>query len=121
MYNVRIDKEKNRLYLTANEIYRREAKEFAELIERECKKLKPGFTCITDLRRQKRQIGKIDRIICDVKTLLANAGMKKVVRIVNPGSPDIELQFEAISVLNVGYSAYTTTSMEIAEEILDQP
>ncbi len=120
MYEVRIDKVKNRLYLSANEIFRREAREFAEIIERECKKLKPGFTCITDLRRYKRQIGKVDRIIHDVQALLAKAGMKKVVRVVSPESAEVELQFEAISVLKIGYSAYTTTSMKIAEEILDK-
>ncbi|MFZ5572160.1 MAG: hypothetical protein ACOZF0_17305 [Thermodesulfobacteriota bacterium] len=120
MYQVRIDKDKNRIYISATEIYRREARKFAELIKEECQKLKPGFTCITDLRRLRRQLGKIDRIIYDVQTMLAKAGMSKVVRVVDPEAADVEMQFEAISVLKVGYSAYTTTSMRIAEEILDK-
>ncbi len=120
MYQVRIDPEKNRLYLTLSEVYRQEAKELYERLESECKQLKPGFTCITDLRRQKKPIGRVDQLIYSIQKLLANSGMRKVVRIVTPGAEEIELQFENISTLKVGYSAYTTTSMKIAEEILDK-
>ncbi len=120
MYEIRIDKEKNRLYLMFSAIAdETEMQEIVENIRRECGKLKNGFTCLTDLRKYNPVEGIYEKYIRETQQDLIDAGMSKVVRVRSPMGTMAHFQFDNIS-YEIGYHAQNVTSIEEGEKILDR-
>ncbi len=120
MYQVRIDHEKNRLYLTIGSIKdEAEMQEINATILSECKKLKKGFTCLTDLRKYDPNHGFYDIYIREVQEALIKSGISKVVRVRRPLGTIAQYQFDNIS-YELGYHAPHVTTIEEGEKILDE-
>ncbi len=120
MYEIKIDKNKNRLYLTFGNIEdEAEMQEIVSEIRKESKKLKKGFTCLTDLRRYDPVEGIYEKYIREVQEHLLAAGMSKVARVRRPMGSIAHFQFDNVS-YEVGYHAPNVTTLEEGEAILDQ-
>lgn len=52
MHAVKINPKKNRLYITLGDVDHTDIKKYVSEIESACKRLVPGFTCLTVLNRQ---------------------------------------------------------------------
>ncbi len=123
MYQVRADKKKNRLYLTFGTIEdEAEMLEIIETIRSESKKLKKGFTCLTDLRRYDPEKGIFDKHIKTTQESLVKAGMAKVVRVRSPMGSMAHFQFNNLSYVSheKGYYAPNVTTVEEGERLLDE-
>ena len=88
-------------------------------IKIECKKLKKGFTCLTDLRKYDPATGLQDEYIRQTQMDLIAAGMSKVVRVRRPMGTMAHFQFDNIS-YEVGYHASNVTTIEEGERLLDK-
>ncbi len=120
MYEIRIDKHKNRLYLKFGTIEdEAEMQEIVREIRKESKKLKKGFTCLTDLRKYDPVEGIYEKYIREVQEHLLSAGMSKVARVRSPMGSIAHFQFDNVS-YEVGYHAPNVTTLEEGEAILDQ-
>lgn len=120
MHEITIDKNKNRLYLVFGPIEdESEMKEINEKIKSECKKLKKGFTCLTDLRKYDPENGMLDEYIRESQEALIEAGLAKVVRVRRPMGAMAHFQFNNVS-YEVGYHAPNVTSIEEGERLLDE-
>jgi hypothetical protein len=115
---LRVDDKRNRLYLAltglmTDEEMRVAADQTIEMV----KKLKPGFTVITDISqfRPMTKLG-VDEVK-RVGVFCAQQGMKATVRIVGI-SPTALQQFQRVAKEN-GYTAYTAQSVSEAEGLLD--
>lgn len=119
MHEVRVDPDKNRIYLTIGKIEdEQEMKSIPESVMAEAGKLKKGFTCLTDLRDYEYQDEIFERYIQKTQQALLDAGMSKVVRVHRKVGVLGHIQFETVS-LDLGYRAKNVTSFEEAERILD--
>lgn len=120
MYEIKIDTEKNRLYLMFGPIEdEAEMKKIVKQIKSECKKLKKGFTCLTDLRKYDPVTGIFEKYIRETQQSLIDAGMSKVVRVRRPMGAMAHFQFDNVS-YEVGYHAPNVTTIEEGEKILDR-
>lgn len=120
MYEITIDKKKNRLYLMFGPIEDEiEMKKIVKEIKVECKKLKKGFTCLTDLRKYDPATGLQDDYIRQTQLDLIDAGMSKVVRVRRPMGTMAHFQFDNIS-YELGYHAPNVTTIEEGERLLDK-
>src|SRR6056297_1156921 len=105
MHEVKIDKEKNRLYLILGKIeHANEPAELARKIRQACQSLKTGFTCLTDLRDYELLEEDREVIIEEIQNFLVQAGMAKVVRVVRQFGVWGHLQFDKSS-MSLGYHA----------------
>ena len=120
MYEIKINKEKNRIYLIFGTIENEaEMKEIVQTVRDECRKLEKGFTCLTDLRKYDPAKGIHDEYIRQSQEDLIKAGMSKVVRVRRPMGAMAHFQFNNIS-YEVGYHAPNVTSIEEGERLLDK-
>ena len=119
-YRIRADHEKNRLYISLGKITRREVIERAVLeTKRVCRTLKPGFTCLTDLRHYEPLDQNDERYIHKAQQVLLKAGIRKIVRVGGKKSIIGLFQDDQVNILFSAYAAQTTTSLQKAEKILD--
>ncbi|OQX60949.1 MAG: hypothetical protein B5M56_10235 [Desulfococcus sp. 4484_241] len=119
MHSIRADAKKNRLYLTFGKLESSdELARVAEGIRDACRELKPGFTCLTDLRDFEPLDEQLEFFIKGVQEYLVETGVSKVVRVVRKFGAWGHVQFDKLS-MHVGYHARYTTSMDEALEILD--
>ena len=113
----RADVGKNRLYVVLQDFFQAdEAKEAAEAVIAEAKKLRPGFDCINDISTVKAtsEQGVLELLRC--QSFLRERGMGRVIRVV----PEVSvgsLQIARTS-KQAGYEADTARSIEEAEEML---
>lgn len=119
MHSIRADKEKNRLYLTFGELDAvEEMVKVAEEIREACKDLRPGFTCLTDLRDFEPLDEQYEYLITGVQEFLVNAGVSEVVRVVRKFGTWGHIQFDKSS-MNVGYRGRYVNDLQEAMDLLD--
>ena len=119
MHDVRVDPEKNRIYITISKLdSEAEMQSIVEKVKSECRKLENGFTCLTDLRGYEYQDEIFEHYIKEAQEALLQTGMSKVVRVHRPVGVLSHFQFETVS-LDLGYRAENVTSLAEAEKILD--
>lgn len=115
MHEIRVDIEKNRIYIIIGTIVKGEAKEIYEEIRDVVSKLKEGFTSITDITQfvptEPDETYYADKIL----ETLANAGLSKGVRVT--GRP-VERRNEAVT--EFGYVVEVAETVEDAEKYLDE-
>jgi len=117
MRRVLTDKIKNRLYLRFSKMTDEEMAEEVVEIANAVKGLKPGFTCLTELRGMTAPTEKEKRMARLVMEYLSMMGVSKVVRV------GTESAFELLdqNSREVGsYSALHAKTIEEAESLLDQ-
>lgn len=120
MHEVRVDLTKNRLYVTVGKKESQdEIKTIVEKITQACKTLKPGFTCLTDLREYEVGPEEDEQYILQTQKTMVEAGMKNVVRVRKQFGALGHFQFDKYSVM-LGYHARNVTSIKEAEKILDE-
>ncbi len=120
MHSILADKDKNRLYLTLGKLDSvEEIAQVAEKIRTVCRDLKPGFSCLTDMREYELLDENLEPSIKGVQEFLVKAGLRKVVRVVRKFGTWGHLQFDKSS-MDVGYHAQNVNSMEEAQAILDR-
>ena len=119
MHDVRADLDKNRIYITVGKLAdEAEMQSIVDEVRAECRKLRKGFTCLTDLRNYEFQDEKFEVYIKLSQKELVDAGMSKVVRVHRPTGLLGHYQFDNVS-FEVGYHAQNATSIAEAEQILD--
>lgn len=119
MHNVSVDVQKNRLYITLGKLEKvEEILELGEAMREECKKLSPGYTCITDLREYELLEENYEIYIKGIQEFLRDLGVSQVVRVVRKFGRWGHVQFDKTS-MDLGYSAQSVDSMAKAEAILD--
>lgn len=119
MHEVRIDKEKNRLYLVLERLdSAAEIAEVGDKIRVACESLQQGFTCLTDMRNYELLDKDLEVYIQGVQKFLVQAGMSRVVRVVRRFDRWGHLQFDRSS-MGIGYHAQNVNSIEEALAILD--
>lgn len=119
MHEVKVDPEKNRLYLMFGKIEgEAEMQVMLDKIVEACGQLKSGFSCLTDLRKYDPVDGVFEKYIKKAQEALIEAGMQRVVRIRRPMGSMAHYQFDNIS-YELGYHAPNVTSMEEGEALLD--
>jgi hypothetical protein len=119
-YKIRADQEKNRLYISLGKITRRELiKKAVSETKRVCRTLKPGFTCLTDLRHYEPLDQNDEKYIQQAQEILLKAGIRKIVRVGGKRSILGLFQDDQVSILFSAYAAQTATSLQKAERILD--
>ncbi len=119
MHDVILDKAKNRIIITIGKLDGEgEMQTLARKVQVECKKLKKGFTCITDLRKYEIQDDRFEDYVRTTQEAMIAAGMSRVVRVRRETGLLGHFQFDNAS-MEVGYHADNVTTMEEAEKILD--
>jgi hypothetical protein len=119
MHRVTVDKEKNRLYLTLGKMESAdEIMQVVEEIKTACQDLKPGFSCLNDLRDYELIDKTMEPSIKDAQKFLVNAGLIRTVRVVRKFGTWGHLQFDKAS-MDVGYHAQNVNSIEEALAMLD--
>ena len=120
MFDVKVNSLKNRMFLTVSEkLNPEEMQLFINTALREASKLKAGFGIVCDishcdiLAENVRQ--ELERFMKELKEL--NKGTE--VRVVNPVTPMVSLQWQRSS-WKAGYTAENVTSMRDAERKLDE-
>ena len=120
MYEIKLDMDKNRLYLTFGKIEdEAEMQEIVQNIKSQSRKLKNGFTCLTDLRKYDPVNGIYEKYIKESQEALIESGMSRVVRVRRPMGSMAHFQFDNVS-YEVGYHAPNVTSIEEGERMLDE-
>ena len=121
MNRISADIRKNRIYICLEQAERKEINQIIELIEKECRKLRRGFSCVTDISNYVPISETDEDLLIQAQIMLWQAGMTNVVRVRSAGAHSIqgELQFEKASRLSAGYSAVSADSIEEAEKLLD--
>ncbi|MFZ5573260.1 MAG: hypothetical protein ACOZF0_22895 [Thermodesulfobacteriota bacterium] len=120
MHDIRVDLKKNRLYVTLGK--RDSEDELIDIVEKiaqACKTLKPGFTCLTDLREYEVGPEEDGEYIQMAQKHMVKAGLKSVVRVRKQFGSLAHFQFDRHSV-NLGYHARNVTTIEEAEKLLDE-
>jgi len=119
MNEIRADIRKNRIYICLKHGNREEVRGIVNDIEKECKKLQRGFSCLTDIRNYTPIPENDEDLLIQSQIMLWQAGMKKVVRVINGSFERGQMQLERASRLSAGYSAAAVDSIEDAEELLN--
>ena len=120
MFKVNSDSSKNRLYITLEDLDRSVIEPILKDLSKNVGTLSPGFTCLVDIRKMGyKEHAKGAEYIEIIQGALSDAGMKKVVRVVdkdNLSTQDVMNQKSELS----GYLGESAESIEEAEKILDQ-
>ena len=120
MHDVKTDKTKNRIYITIGKLEdEAEMQAISQTVKTQCQTLEKGFTCITDLRKYEVQDDLFEDYVKQTQAALIAAGMSRVVRVRRETGLLGHFQFDNVSA-DVGYHAENVTSMEEAENILDE-
>ncbi len=119
MYDIKTDTEKNRITITIGKVESEsEIQEIARSVQSACRRLKKGFTCITDLRRYELQDDQFEIYVKETQAVMVQAGLSRVVRVRRETGLLGHFQFDNAS-SEVGYHAQNVTTLEEAERILD--
>jgi hypothetical protein len=120
MHTIRVDPEKNRLYITLEGFSTIEQVKAAERELREAaNNLKPGFDLVNDISNYKPGTSEIVVLFRQIQEMLKNAGMGRVIRVVKKYTIT-DLQFVRTA-KDTGYNAVNVSSVEEADAILDKP
>ncbi len=120
MHDIRADLDKNRIYITIGKLEdETEMKQIVAEVKSECRKLKRGFTCLTDLRNYEFQDERFEDYVRKAQKTLLDTGMSGVVRVRRKTGAIAHIQFDNVS-SDLGYHAENVTSIEDGEKFLDQ-
>lgn len=117
MQHVLTDKAKNRLYLKFSKMSETELAQKVIDVGNAVKKLKPGFTCLSELINFTDPSEKEKRMVRLVMEYLSMMGVSKVVRV---GAKSTYELMEQLSQEAGGYHAGHANSIEEAEKMLDE-
>ena len=112
-----IDLEKNRLYIKLDNVKENELADEVYDVVKKVRELKPGFTCINQIKIKRPLTEKEDRFIRLIQEFLV---LKEVTKVIRVSDETVQSEFEDRSIQAGGYSAQRADSMEEAEKILDQ-
>src|SRR5690349_19242184 len=115
---LRLEEKKNRLYVTlAGLMSDEEMKAAADQTIEQVKKLRKGFTILTDISKFRPMTKQGVEEVKRVGLFCAANGMKATARVIGI-SPTAHQQFQRVAKEN-GYTAYTATSVDEAESMLE--
>ena len=119
---VRADVSKNRLYMMIEGFFPAgEVKKEVDRIIRETKKLKPGFTIISDISRFRPTTPQGAEEMKRGQRFFQEAGVGRVIHIVEESAALTEMQLARIRrEAGSGHVVETATSVEEAEKMLDR-
>lgn len=120
MYKVESDTEKNRLYITLGKMEEADARGLIKDITHSTAALKPGFTCLADIRNMdikytEKQMYTMELVMGG----LLDAGMSRVVRVVSKKNKISQMRMDQES-RALGYRGRPASTIEEAERILDE-
>jgi len=119
MHEIRIDRSKNRLYLTLGLIeHDFEINTIISTIMDVVEQLQSGFTCLSDLREYHVKSRQDEEFMREIQEILWEIGVEKVVRISHDYCTD-HFHFEQESLLWPAYPVTFVSSWEEGEAILD--
>jgi hypothetical protein len=117
-HTLKVDEERNRLYLTLTGLMTDdETRIAADACIEAVKKLRPGFHIINDISQFRPLTKEGVTHVKRAGEFCAKSGMKATVRVVGI-SPTVHQQFQRAA-RESGYTAYTAQSVEEAEAMLD--
>ncbi|MDY0162902.1 hypothetical protein [Desulfobotulus sp.] len=120
MYQVRTDIQKNRLYLTLGRILSKEETQQIEVrVLQEVKRLRQGFTCISDLRDFCMETDLNDNFMQEIQEILWDSGVRAVARISPMHQCKGHFRFEQGSAVWPSYDIIPVHSLKEAEARLD--
>lgn len=120
MNKVFADLPKNRLYIILGTVSSEDETRFlVNRVLNEVKKLRHGFTCITDLRDFSLSNGINDDFMQDCQEILWEGGIRKAIRITGVTDIGFCFDFEKKSKVWPAYQTDQVFSMEEAESSLD--
>ena len=119
MSEIKIDVQKNRLYLTLTAWKRADMPTYVRKIESACRKLNPGFTCLTVFRKKGKLSRKDNDLFFNTTGLISAYGASKVVIIYK----DASRGKNSLGAIPRGYEAFIPVQQALnkkqAENILD--
>lgn len=119
MHDIRIDRSKNRLYLTLGLIeHDGEINTIIATIMDVAEQLQSGFTCLSDLREYRVRKPQDEEFMREIQEILWEVGIGKVARISSHDCAN-HFQFEQESLLWPAYPVITVSSFEEGEAVLD--
>lgn len=119
MPNIRVDNEKNRLYLSfSGAINVQSAEEVRALLEEHIETMEPGFDVITDLSEADIGYLCVLPILKEMMGVLVEKEVGTVVRVVGKGSIILQQLTNAAAQL-VHYTPQYVSTLSEAEELLD--
>ena len=120
MYEVKIDLKRNRLYMTMKGFFKEEeAKEMADDVIAEVKKLKPGYTIINDISECKPAQQEAFLQLKRSHEFVAEHGAKRIIRVL--GNPISAMQFRrAQREAQTDLEIVEVTSLQEAEQIINE-
>ncbi|MCW7753780.1 hypothetical protein OOT00_07270 [Desulfobotulus sp. H1] len=120
MHRIRIDTPKNRLYLTLGPITSKDEIQTIEVsVLQHVKRLRQGFTCVSDLRQFCMKENLNDNFMQEIQEILWDSGVKAVARISPISQCKGHFLFEKKSAVWPGYEIIPVQSPEEAEIRLD--
>ena len=120
MFEIRADQVKNRLYFTLGVIEGEAEREMIIVKTTEAtKRLRPGFTCLSDLRGFRLEGSQDDGFMRECQEALWDAAIGKVVRVSGSGRADGHFSFERGSLVWPAYMVSAACSIEEGEALLD--
>ncbi|MCE1253038.1 MAG: hypothetical protein LWX83_05755 [Anaerolineae bacterium] len=116
MYEIRVNVNKNRLYMTVKGFMDfMESKIFANSVLQEANKLKPGFGCVSDLSEFVPGNEEVRNIVMDAVHNAQNIGAGPAMRVVKQKDLLVENQLSS----SLGYGITQVYSYEEADKKLD--
>ncbi|GAB6096067.1 hypothetical protein JCM14469_23200 [Desulfatiferula olefinivorans] len=120
MYMIKSNIEKNRLYITLGKMDDPEIRGLIKDITYNTAQLKPGFTCLVDIRNMDIKYSEKQMFTMElIMGGLVDAGMGRVVRVVSKKNKISQMKMEQES-RALGYRARPASTIEEAERILDE-
>ena len=118
-YSTRIDREKNRIYITISGYLSREgAEKLKEEYRAAVSGCSPGFTVLTDAREFKPGSSEVQEIVTAMSVLDGEAGCRKVARVVG-NKPLGGMQIDRLAKTVATYPARNFETVAEAEVYLD--
>lgn len=120
MYMIKSNIEKNRLYITLGKMDDPEIRGLIKDITYNAAQLKPGFTCLVDIRNMDIKYSEKQMFTMElIMGGLIDSGMGRVVRVVSKKNKISQMKMEQES-RALGYRARPASTIEEAERILDE-
>lgn len=120
MHEIRIDRSKNRLYLTLGSIENKsEINAIIAGITEVVEQLRSGFTCLSDLRTYRVKTRQDEEFMREIQEILWEAGIGKVARISESPQFSNHFHFEKDSIVWPGYPVIIVSSFEEGEAVLN--
>ena len=119
MFKVNSDPSKNRLYITLEKLEDAIIKPILKDLTSHVEKLSTGFTCLVDIRNMSyEEHADGAEYVEIIQGALRDAGMKKVVRVVDNANLDSQTVMNERS-STLGYTGEAANSIADAEKLLD--